>query len=372
MTDFQSLANPGIQNLKPYTPGKPLFELERELGITDSIKLASNENPLGPSPEALAAIEASGENLALYPDAMGYRLRHALVQRIEADGVPIRPDQITLGNGSNDVLVLAAQVFLNAGLNAVFSQYAFAVYPIAVQASGAEARMVPALPDDDSMPLGHDLQAMLSAVDENTRMVFIANPNNPTGTWLEQDALEAFLQQLPQQVIAVVDEAYFEYGEAWSAMDWLQNFPNLIVTRTFSKAYGLAALRVGYSVSSSEIADLLNRLRQPFNVNSLALIAAEAALADRGFIERSVEMNAAGLQQLRQGLQDQGYSVIPSRGNFVLVDLDRDAGPVYEALLAEGVITRPVGNYGLPRHLRITVGTPEQNQRLLDSLARVA
>ena len=372
MTDFHQLANAGIRDLKPYTPGKPLFELERELGITDSIKLASNENPLGASPKAQAALAESPENLALYPDAMGYRLRQALVQRLSADGVDVEPGQITLGNGSNDVLVLAAQVFLAPGRNAVFSQYAFAVYPIAVQSTGAEARVIPARPDNDAMPLGHDLDAMLAAVDEQTRMVFIANPNNPTGTWLNQDALRRFLEQLPEKVLAVVDEAYFEYGEGWSALDWLTHFPNLIVTRTFSKAYGLAALRVGYSVSNKEIADLLNRLRQPFNVNSLALRAAEAALGDQEFIQKSMEINTAGLEQLRTGLQTQGYRVIPSRGNFVLVDLHREASAVYEALLREGVITRPVANYGLPQHLRITVGTQSENQRLLDTLDRVA
>jgi len=280
----------------------------------------------------------------------------------------ISAECITLGNGSNDVLDMIARAFLYPGVEAVFSEYAFAVYPISTQAVGARARVAPA------KDVGHDLEAMAKLVGENTRVVFIANPNNPTGTWLKSGERKGFIEDLPQHVIVVVDEAYIEYvqkPEYPDASQWLAEFPNLIVTRTFSKAYGLAGLRVGYGLSHPQVADILNRVRQPFNVNSMALAAAEAALDDQGHIRRSVEMNASGMTQLVTGLQKLGLDYIPSVGNFITVDLKRPAGEVDHALLKQGCIARPVANYGMPNHLRVTVGLPEENARFLDASEQV-
>jgi histidinol-phosphate aminotransferase len=363
------LAVPGVRGLKPYQPGKPIAELEREYGVTDIIKLASNENPLGPSPRALAAIAAVAGELARYPDANGFELKRALAAR---HGVAAA--QVTLGNGSNEVLVLLAESVLGPGLEAIYSRYAFAVYALAVQATGATHRVADALPADHAQPLGHDLAAMAALVSENTRIVFIANPNNPTGTWLDGAALERFLAALPPHVIAVVDEAYFEYVNAPGYPDtsrWLDRYPNLVVTRTFSKAYGLAGLRIGYAVSSPGLADVLNRVRQPFNTSSVAQAAALAALEDAAHLARSIELNAAGLRRVASACADLGLAVVPSVGNFLLVELGRDARPIFEALLREGVIVRPVGNYGLPNHLRISIGLPAENERLVGALARV-
>jgi len=368
--DYSELAVSGVRELKPYTPGKPIDELEREYGVSDSIKLASNENPLGASPDALAAVRSALDDVWLYPDANGFHLKSALA---ELHGVST--DCITLGNGSNDVLVFLAQVFLQPGLESLFSQYCFAVYPIATQMVGAEAVVAPALPEDHSaMPLGHDLRALYERVGPDTRMVWIANPNNPTGTWLDGRRIQDFLASLPGHVICVVDEAYTEYAESdtiGDASKWLERFPNLVVTRTFSKAYGLAGLRVGYALSNPGIADLLNRVRPAFNVNSLALVAARAALGDQDFIRRSREINNAGLVHLTEGLAEIGVSVVPSAANFVLARFDRDGAELNEKLLRKGVIVRPVGNYGLQNYLRITVGTESQNQRLLKALGEI-
>jgi len=367
--DFSSLAVPGVRQLRPYTPGKPIAELEREYGVTESIKLASNENPLGASPKALAAIRDQLDDIWLYPDANGFELKQALARKHD-----VEPACITLGNGSNDVLVFLAQAFLQPGLEAVFSQYCFAVYPIACQMVGAQMRVVPALAADSPMPLGHDLRAMYSQVGPDTRLVFIANPNNPTGTWLEGQRLKDFIGSLPPHTLCVVDEAYTEYAGAQplgNAAAWLHEFPNLVVTRTFSKAYGLAGLRVGYALSNPGVADLLNRVRPAFNVNSLALTAARAALEDQEFIARSRELNAAGLQQLKTGLAALGLRVPPTAANFVLVDFGRSVAAIDEALLRSGIIVRPLANYGLEQHLRITIGRPEQNSRLLAALGRI-
>lgn len=357
------LAAPGIAGLRPYIPGKPISELERELGITGSIKLASNENPLGPSPKALAAVRDVLGELARYPDGGGFDLRADLAERHGLDR-----NRVTLGNGSNDVLDMIARVFLHPCVETVMSQYTFAVYPISSQAAGATLRIAPA------KGYGHDLDAMRERVGEHTRVVWIANPNNPTGTWLAREPLHDFLTSLPEQVIAVVDEAYVEYvGEPDypDASRWLDELPNLIVTRTFSKVHGLAALRVGYALSSPEIADLLNRVRQPFNVNSLALAAAQAALDDPEHVRRGVELNRAGMADLIAGLKALGLGYIPSVGNFLAVDLGQPAGPVDQALLREGVIARPIANYGLPDHLRVTIGLPEENARFLAALKKV-
>lgn len=360
---FVSLAAPGIAHLQPYVPGKPVSELERELGIRDSIKLASNENPLGAGPKALAALQGELSELARYPDGGAYALRSALAQK---HGV--KPDQITIGNGSNDVLDMIARVFLYPGRESLFSKHAFAVYPLSSMAVGATLKMA------EAKDFGHDLDAMQAMVGPATGVIWIANPNNPTGTWLEKDALYHFVKQLASNIIVVIDEAYFEYvheSEYPDASKWLSEFPNLVVTRTFSKAYGLAALRIGYGISHPDVADLLNRVRQPFNANTFAQAAAVAALSDEDYLRRSVQLNDAGLEQLTQGLDRLGLQYIPSVGNFITVNVGKSAGEVDIDLLREGVITRPVENYGLQNCLRISVGLEAENARFLEALEKV-
>jgi len=364
---FEQFAAPGIRRLAPYVPGKPPEQLERELGITGSIKLASNENPLGPGPHAREALAAAIAGVGMYPDGSGHLLRARLATKHQ-----VAIDQVTLGNGSNDVLVLLAETFLTPQDEAVYSQYAFAVYPIAVQASGAKARVAAANPPDHPMPLGHDPGAILAAIGAKTRIVFLANPNNPTGTWLTGPEFEALIRAIPSQVIVVLDEAYHEYSIGAGVPDgsaWLARHPNLVIARTFSKAYGLAGVRAGYALSHPDIADLLNRVRQPFNVSVVALAAAAAALDDREHVTATVALNREGLARLREGLTALGFEVLPSAANFLLCDLRRPAAPLSAALLRRGVIVRPVVNYGLPNHLRISTGTAEQNERLLAAMA---
>ncbi|MDG1687603.1 MAG: histidinol-phosphate transaminase [Gammaproteobacteria bacterium] len=352
-------ALPNITALKPYQPGKPIEELERELGLSNIIKLTSNENPLGPSKSALNAIVQASKELTRYPDGNGFSLKAALAKHVQ-----LTSDQITLGNGSNDVLELLARTFVSSNDEVIFSQYAFAVYPLVTQAIGAKAVIAPA------SDFGHDLDAMTTLISEKTKLIFIANPNNPTGTALAPKQVETFLKQVPESVIVVLDEAYVEYTtQQFNTVAWLAGYPNLVITRTFSKAYGLAALRVGYSLSSPEIADCLNRIRQPFNVNSLALVAAVAALADKDYVEQSRQLNEAGLKQYVTGFEQLGLTYIPSKGNFITVDVKRNADSIYQSLLQQGVIVRPIANYGLPQHLRISVGLGEENQRCLDALA---
>ena len=366
---FLQRAVPGVQGLKPYQPGKPIAELEREYGVSNIIKLASNENPLGPGAKALEVISKALPDLARYPDGSGFDLKLALAKRHDVD-----PACITLGNGSNDVLVLLAEAFLNESLEAVYSQYSFAVYMLAVKATGATAKVAPARQAHEDQPLGHDLDAMASLITDKTRLVFIANPNNPTGTWLTADQLQDFLGKVPPDVIVVVDEAYFEYVQLPEYPDcasWLDRYPNLVVTRTFSKVFGLAGIRVGYSVSGPEIADVLNRIRQPFNVNSLALEAAIAALEDDDHVSKSVSLNASERSRVIEACDRLGLKGIPSAGNFVLIDMGQPALPIFDALLHQAVIVRPVGNYGLPNHLRITMGTQEENTRLIEALEHV-
>lgn len=365
MINFLECAAPGVRGLQPYQPGKPIDELERELGIRNALKLASNENPLGASPRAIEAGKGAMEGIWLYPDGNGYNLKKKISDKF---GVGI--DTITLGNGSSDILAFTVQTFVMPGDEVLFSEHAFAVYPILTLAASATPVVTKA------KAWGHDLEAMAGAITDKTRVIFIANPNNPTGTWLPQSELEAFLAAVPERVMVVVDEAYFEYGQSLSndypdALQWIGRFPNLIVSRTFSKCYGLAGLRVGYGVSHPQVADLMNRVRPPFNVNNIALVAAEAALDDEAHLNKTLEVNAEGLKQLATGFDTLGLSYIPSIGNFISVDVGREAGPVYEALLREAVIVRPVAGYGMPRHLRITVGTTEQNEKVLAALKKV-
>jgi histidinol-phosphate aminotransferase len=358
-----ALANAGIRSLHPYQPGKPISELQRELGVEDVVKLASNENPLGCSPKALEAMKAEMGDIARYPDANGFYLKEALSSRLG-----VLPEQITLGNGSNDVLDLIARTFTGPGSEVIFSEHAFLVYPIVTKAVEATAVEVPA------RQYGHDLEAMAAAITEKTRLIFIANPNNPTGTWVTAAELREFMHRVPENVIVVVDEAYYEYvsfPEYPQSINKLSEFPNLVVTRTFSKAYGLAGIRVGYAVSHADVAGLLNRIRQPFNVNSLALAAAEAALGDTEFLQRAVAVNREGMDYLMSEMDKLGYAYIPSAGNFLTVNFQCDGLELYNKLLREGVIVRPVANYNMPEHLRISIGTSEENQRFVEALKKV-
>jgi len=358
---FCDLAVSGVAELRPYVPGKPIEELQRQYGVRDVIKLASNENPLGPSKVALAAVAQSAKEMTRYPDGNGYALKIALAEKVQ-----LAPEQITLGNGSNDVLELVARAFAGAGDEVVYSEHAFAVYPIVTKAIGATG--ITAAAKD----YGHDLTAIINVITPRTKLVFIANPNNPTGTWIEPRDIKAFLEKVPEKVLVVLDEAYVEYLEQQeNTVAWLQDFHNLIITRTFSKAYGLAGLRIGYALSHPEVADLLNRVRQPFNANSLAQAAAVAALGDENYLQQARETNAAGMKQLIAGFDKLNLKYIPSKGNFITVSVHRNAAEVFDDLLYEGVIVRPVANYGLPQHLRVSIGLPHENQRFLEALSKV-
>jgi len=351
-----------VRGIAPYTPGKPIADLAREFGLreADIVKLASNENPRGPGDAVRAALLRATDELSRYPDGNGFELKSALCARFG-----VVPDEIVLGNGSNDVLELVTQAFLTPGDAAVYSQHAFAVYPLATKARGATGIEVPAT------EFGHDLPAMRAAITAATRIVFVANPNNPTGTWIPPARLEAFIASVPADVLVVLDEAYAEYLEPnhqSRSARWIGKHPNLVVSRTFSKAYGLAALRVGYGIMHARVADMLNRVRQPFNVNALAQAAAVAALADTGYVDESRRLNREGLRALEEGLRALKLRWLPSHANFLLVGVP-GADRVYQQLLRAGVIVRPVANYGLPDWLRVTVGLPTENHRFLDALA---
>jgi histidinol-phosphate aminotransferase len=377
--DICDLAPGYIRAIAPYQPGKPISELAREFGLdpNDIIKLASNENPLGVSPLGMQAMRLALADVARYPDGNGFELKQALSRHYG-----VETSQIVLGNGSNDVLELAARSFLTAGLEAIYSQYAFAVYPLSTQVTGATGVEIPvrdfaqavgatgvAVPAHD---FAHDLDAMLRAVSPRTRLIFIANPNNPTGTLILGKDLHAFLRALRPDVIVVLDEAYNEYLPPELRTDsvaWLRDFPNLIITRTFSKIYGLAGLRVGYAFAHASVADLMNRVRQPFNVNSISLAAATAALDDKEFVRRGFELNLSGMRRMTQGLTRLGLSYIPSFGNFVSFKM-KDAQGVFQRLLQRGVIVRPIASYGMPDYLRVTIGLESENERFLEALGQ--
>ena len=363
VSDLAQHAPEHIRSISRYVAGKPIDELARELGLdpTTIVKLASNENPRGPGPNIRAAIAEAVSELPRYPDSNGFALKSALSRRLN-----VAPEQIVLGNGSNDVLELVSLAFLQAGDEAVYAQHAFIVYPLATQARGARGIEVPA------RDFGHDLPAMRAAITPRTRVVFVANPNNPTGTWITPSALQAFVASVPHDVVIVLDEAYNEYllpTDRAASVEWIARHPNLVVSRTFSKAYGLAALRVGYGIMDASIADLLNRVRQPFNVNTLAQAAALAAFADADYVEESRLLNRAGVALLTAGLEALGVRYVPSHANFVLAKVGV-ANDVNTALLKQGVIVRPVANYGLPEWLRVTVGLPEENTRFLTALTK--
>jgi histidinol-phosphate aminotransferase len=361
--NLKDLAPAHVREIAAYVPGKPIAETARELGLreADILKMASNENPLGPSPKALAAIRGALSELHYYPDGSGFELKALLARKLG-----LASANLVLGNGSNDVLELVARAFLTPSDSAVYSQHAFMVYPLVVQAIGAKRIEVPA------RNYGNDLDALAAAVRPDTKIVFLANPNNPTGTFDPWEKVRALVERVPPRVLVVIDEAYGEYlpDELKSpTARWLARHPNLVVSRTLSKAFGLAGLRVGYGYAHPEVADVMNRVRQPFNVNHLALVAACAALEDHEFIERSRDVNARGLVQLRQGLERLGLECLPAFGNFVTFRAG-NAQRVYQSLLAEGVIVRPIAGYGLPEHLRVTVGLPEHNERFLAALGR--
>ena len=353
-----------VRAIAPYQPGKPIPELAREMGLPEEsiIKLASNENPRGASPKAIAAMRIAIGETGRYPDGNGFALKDALSKRYG-----LAPDRIVLGNGSNDVLEMAARAFLAPGTSAVYSEHAFVVYPLATQAVGATGIAVPA------RDFGHDLEAMANAVRDDTRVIFVANPNNPTGTWLGPKVVRAFLEKIPADVLVVLDEAYNEYLDPEHRSDvvrWSDEFPNLVVSRTFSKAYGLAGLRVGYGFSHPQIVDLMNRVRQPFNVSDIAQVAAAAALFDDEFVEQSTLLNKQGMKTLTEGFLRLGLSWIPSRGNFVCVKVGKGA-EIFQRLLKQGVIVRPIAAYGMPEYLRISIGTESENARFLSALASV-
>ena len=352
---------PNVRAISPYLPGKPITQLAREMGLPVEriVKLASNEHPLGMSPKARLAMNKASTTLERYPD--DFELKSALSSQCG-----LGMERIVLGNGSNDVLDLIARVFLCAGRSAIFSQHAFAVYPLASLAAGAALIAVPA------REFGHDLEAMLAAIRPDTRLIWLANPNNPTGTFIPYPQLKAFLQAVPADVVVVLDEAYNEYippAERVDTAAWLAEFPNLVITRTFSKIYGLAGLRIGYGLASAEIADLMNRVRQPFNCNNLALAAATAALDDHEFVARSYALNRAGMEQILDGIKRFGFSHIPSHGNFLAFRVG-EADRINQTLLKQGVIVRQVGGYGMPEWLRVTIGTESENARFIDALEK--
>jgi len=356
-----------VRAIAPYQAGKPIAEVAREFGLDEEaiVKLASNENPFGVPASAVQAMNAAAAELGRYPDANGFDLKGALSKRY---AVPA--EWITLGNGSNDILEIAAHAFVERGQSVVYSQYSFAVYALATQGVGARHIVVPAKDH------GHDLPAMLAAIEEDTRLIFIANPNNPTGTFIPAAEIQAFLDKVPAGVVVVLDEAYNEFlaeENQFESAEWVKKYPNLLVSRTFSKAYGLAGLRVGFGIAQPALTDLMNRIRQPFNVNSLAQAAAIAALNDKEFLKQSAVNNTAGYQQFTEAFDKLGLQYVPSYGNFVLVKVGDDAGAgarVNLALLKQGVIVRPVGNYGLPEWLRISIGLPQENAVLIAALTK--
>ncbi|NIP38167.1 MAG: histidinol-phosphate transaminase [Candidatus Dadabacteria bacterium] len=355
--------NEYVRDLVPYLPGKPVEELQRELGITGAVKLASNENPIGPSPKAIAAIAGKLNDVNRYPDGDSFYLKNELSGRLQVD-----TQNLIIGNGSNDIIEIAARTFIKPGDEAVMGEFAFIVYPLVTKAIGASAVISP-------MPgLTHDLRDMYKRITPKTKMVFIANPNNPTGTMVTKEKLEWFLDKVPDDIIVLVDEAYFEYvndNDYPDSLDYLGSRPSLITVRTFSKIYGLAGLRLGYGVASVDIISYMNRVREPFNVNSLAQTAGIAALGDQGHVESSNEVNSEGRKYLEAEFKKLGIKYYESYTNFILIDLLKDPMPIYNELLKQGVIVRPVGGYGLKTHLRVSIGLMNENKRFMTALSKI-
>lgn len=363
-TLFCDQVQPQVLDIHPYIPGKPISELQRELGLDSVTKLASNENPLGASPKAIQAIQNELVDIARYPDGGAFELKSAL-----ASFVGVLSEQVAIGNGSNELLELAARVFAGPGDEVIYSQYGFAVYPISTQVVGATGVEVPA------KDWGHDLNAMLAAITDKTKMIYIANPNNPTGTFFTKQQWESFISQVPKNIVVVLDEAYLEYAASFiepsqdfNGVDYVSQYENLLVSRTFSKAYGLASLRIGYMVGCAEIIGYINQVREPFNVNQFAQVAALNALEDQEFVASAVRLNQVGMRQLTDAFQQMDLGYIPSVGNFVCVDLGSQAMEINQQLLQAGVIVRPVANYGMDGYLRISIGTQVENDHFIDSL----
>ena len=358
--EIKKLVNRGIDDLSPYEPGKPIEDLERELGIENAIKLASNENPMGPSPKIFDSIEDVLKETHRYPDGNATRLKSTIARKFN-----VTDNQVTIGNGSNDIIEFVARIFLSRNDSAIYSEHAFAVYPLVVKAVGAKGIEVPA------KNFSHDLDLMLESIEESTKLIFIANPNNPTGSFIEYDELIEFLKKVPEHIIVLLDQAYFDYSSFETKdmeFDDLSKFPNLIMSRSFSKAYGLAGFRVGFCVSSKEIADYLNRVRQPFNANSLALFAAEKALEDQDFIDKCLQLNLEQKALLFKELDSLGYECLPSRANFISFDCKQDSSEAFNKLLMEGVIVRSLAVYKMPNYLRVSVGLPEENLSFLEKI----
>ena len=358
--DIKELINRGIDDLSPYEPGKPIEDLERELGIENAIKLASNENPMGPSPKIFDSIEDVLKETHRYPDGNATRLKSTIARKFN-----VTDNQVTIGNGSNDIIEFVARIFLSRNDSAIYSEHAFAVYPLVVKAVGAKGIEVPA------KNFSHDLDLMLESIEESTKLIFIANPNNPTGSFIEYDELIKFIEKVPEHIIVLLDQAYFDYSSFETKdmeFDDLSKFPNLIMSRSFSKAYGLAGFRVGFCVSSKEIADYLNRVRQPFNANSLALFAAEKALDDQDFIDKCLQLNLEQKELLYKELDSLGYECLPSRANFISFDCKQDSSEAFNKLLMEGVIVRSLAVYKMPNYLRVSVGLPEENLSFLEKI----
>ena len=366
MVDFETLARPGVRGLRAYDPGHDLVALRRRYVEAQLVELGSNENPYGASPKARQAIVDAQDRIHIYPDPLGGDLKRAL-----ASHHGIATANLLLGNGSHELLMQFAQVFAGPGEEVVASKFGFAVYALAAQAAGAELRLAPALARGDAMPRGHDLAAVLEAIGPRTKLVYLANPNNPTGTWFGAELFADFMSRVPERVIVVVDEAYAEFVDAAdfaSALPLVARHPNLVVTRTFSKAYALAGLRVGYAVAHPQLIAVMERVRESFNVNALGLAAAEAALADATHLQASVSANAMQRAALSDALRSRGFNVSPSQTNFLLVEFGDDAGRIETRLVSRGVVLRPMGGYGLGECLRITVGTEAENNRLLEAL----
>ncbi|HYA36412.1 MAG TPA: histidinol-phosphate transaminase [Candidatus Binataceae bacterium] len=357
------LVLPSVSAIHPYAPGKPVEELERELGIGEAVKLASNENPIGPSPRAVQAIRAALAELNRYPDGGCYQLRHKVAAHHQ-----LTADHIFIGSGSVEIINLLAFLFLRPGLNAIFTRHGFAIYPLATASTGAEAKVIGVRPSYE-----FDLDAIANAIDDNTRIIYLDNPNNPTGTIYRRAEWKRFLARVPQRVVIVADEAYFEFVRDPEYPDSLEDHDGerMIVTlRTFSKIFGLAGVRVGYAVARPEIIRLLDKVRQPFNVTSLAQVAVLAAMDDREHIEATLKVNQQGMAYLEREFRRLGIPFVPSHANFILADVG-DGAAVYDKLLRKGVIVRPMGGYALARHLRISVGLPEENRKLVEALEQV-
>jgi histidinol-phosphate aminotransferase len=360
---MKELVPPYIASIRPYQPGKPIEELERELGLSSTVKLASNENPLGPSPRAVRAMRAGLKEVSRYPDGSGFLLTRALAAKL---GVP--EEYFLLGNGSNELIEIIIRTFLRPGEEVVTARGAFVVYAMITQAAAGRNVIVPMKKDT------HDLKAMARAVTDKTRLIFVANPNNPTGTWVTAKSVDAFLAAVPEDVITVFDEAYYEYVSRKTfpvIMDYVRQGRSVMTLRTFSKAYGLAGLRIGYLVAPPRFTAEMNKIRQPFNTNSLAQSAAVAALGDDRYLGRVRRLNARERKRLQGSLEEMGLTVLPSEGNFLLVDVGMDGVEAYDSLLRRGVIARPMGGYGYPRHLRVTVGLPEENDIFIKELKAV-